>query len=81
MIIVLKEGKVLEKTNRFLENRVVLLCGDQKGRNVPLYYCPMEQWNRSILGNCSLDGPTEVSERWVRTIMVPEIYKDFAGHI
>ncbi len=73
MIIVKKEGIILEKTKHDFENEGVLNpAAYQEGESIHIFYRAVQTGNHSSIGYCKLDGPLTVAERWDKPIIVPE---------
>ena len=79
MIVVKKEGIILEKTDLEFENEGVLNPAViREGDSVHLLYRAVQNGNYSSIGYCRLDGPLTVAERWDKPVLVPEF--DYESH-
>ena len=73
MVLVKKEGIILEATNLEFENQAVLnpTC-IKEGNNVHMFYRAVKHGNYSSIGYCKLEGPLKVIERSKKPIIFPE---------
>jgi predicted GH43/DUF377 family glycosyl hydrolase len=72
MVIVKKEGVILNKSARSFENEGVLNPGViQEGNTVHMFYRAVRMGNNSTIGYCRLEGPLKVVVREDVPIMVP----------
>ena len=79
MIIVKKEGIILEKTTNDFENEGVLNPAVIRvGDSVHILYRAVSKGNYSSIGYCRLDGPLTLVERWNRPLISPEF--DYETH-
>jgi beta-1,2-mannobiose phosphorylase / 1,2-beta-oligomannan phosphorylase len=79
MLVVKKEGIILEKTELEFENEGVLNPAViRHGDSVHLFYRAVQNGNQSSIGYCRLDGPLSLVERWDKPIIVPEF--DYESH-
>lgn len=79
MVIVKKEGIILEKSSNEFENEGVLNPAVIRvGDSVHIFYRAVSKGNYSSIGYCRLDGPLTLVERWDRPIMAPEF--DYESH-
>lgn len=79
MVLVKKEGVILESTDLEFENQAVLnpAC-IQVGNTVHMFYRAVKQGNYSSIGYCKLDGPLKVVKRSEKPILYPEL--DYEKH-
>ncbi|MDP3436544.1 MAG: glycosyltransferase [Bacteroidales bacterium] len=79
MVVVKKEGIILEKSSNEFENEGVLNPAVIRvGDSVHIFYRAVSNGNYSSIGYCRLDGPLTLAERWDRPIMVSEF--DYEAH-
>jgi beta-1,2-mannobiose phosphorylase / 1,2-beta-oligomannan phosphorylase len=79
MIVVKKEGIILEKTELEFENEGVLNPAViRQGDSVHILYRAVQTGNYSSIGYCKLDGPLTMTERWNKPVIVPE--SEFESH-
>jgi len=79
MVLIKKEGIILEATKHEFENQAVLNPGCIRvGDNVHMFYRAVKQGNYSSVGYCKLDGPLKVVERAKKPILFPEY--DYEKH-
>jgi len=79
MILVKKEGILLEKTTLGFENEGVLnpaVIGE--GGYIHLFYRAVAKGNYSSIGYCRLEGPLTVEERFDRPVLFPQF--DYESH-
>lgn len=80
MIVVKKEGVILEKTNLEFENEGVLNPAVIKIDDaVHMFYRAVRKGNFSTVGYCKFDGPLNVSERNAQPLIVPELDIEAVG--
>ncbi len=79
MVVVKKEGIILEKSSNEFENEGVLNPAVIRvGDSVHIFYRAVSNGNYSSIGYCRLDGPLTLVERWDRPIIVSEF--DYEAH-
>lgn len=79
MVVVKKEGIILEKSSNEFENEGVLNPAVIRvGDSVHIFYRAVSTGNYSSIGYCRLDGPLTLVERWDRPIMSAEF--DYEAH-
>lgn len=79
MVVVKKEGIILEKNSNEFENEGVLNPAVIRvGDSVHIFYRAVSTGNYSSIGYCRLDGPLTLVERWDRPIMAAEF--DYESH-
>lgn len=79
MVIVKKEGVILEATGLEFENQAVLNPAIiQQGNTLHMFYRAVRKGNHSSIGYCKLDGPLNVVERSEKPILYPEF--DYEKH-
>jgi len=79
MVIIKKEGVILEATEREFENQAVLNPTVlQKGNNIHMFYRAVRKGNYSSIGYCRLKGPLKIVERRKNPILFPEF--DYEKH-
>ncbi|MBU1199812.1 MAG: winged helix-turn-helix domain-containing protein [Nanoarchaeota archaeon] len=79
MVMVKKEGVILEPTDLEFENQGVLNPAVvQQGNTLHMFYRAVKKGNYSSIGYCRLDGPLNVVERSKKPIMIPEF--DYEKH-
>jgi len=79
MVVVKKEGIVLEKSSNEFENEGVLNPAVIRvGDSVHMFYRAVRNGNYSSIGYCRFDGPLTLVERWERPIMASEF--DYEAH-
>ena len=79
MVVVKKEGIILEKSSNEFENEGVLNPAVIRvGDSVHIFYRAVSTGNYSSIGYCRLDGPLTLVERWDRPIMAAEF--DYESH-
>jgi beta-1,2-mannobiose phosphorylase / 1,2-beta-oligomannan phosphorylase len=73
MVLIKKEGIVLERTELEFENQAVLnpTC-IQQGNTLHMFYRAVRQGNHSTIGYCKLNGPLNVVERYTKPVLYPE---------
>jgi predicted GH43/DUF377 family glycosyl hydrolase len=73
MVIIKKEGVILEPTKLAFENKGVFnpAC-IKKGKYIHMFYRAWNKNNRSTIGYCKLEGPLKVIERAKKPILFPE---------
>jgi predicted GH43/DUF377 family glycosyl hydrolase len=73
MIVVKKEGVILQTTDLEFENEGVLNPAIIKeGNTVHLFYRAVRKGNISTIGYCKLDGPLKITTRLVAPLLSPE---------
>jgi predicted GH43/DUF377 family glycosyl hydrolase len=79
MIVVKKEGIILEKTELEFENEGVLNPAVIRvGDSVHLFYRAVRKGNYSTVGYCRLDGPLTLRERGEAPLIIPQM--DYESH-
>lgn len=79
MIIVKKEGIILEKTELEFENEGVLNpAAIRIDDSVHLFYRAVRKGNYSTVGYCRLDGPLTLRERTETPLIIPQL--DYESH-
>jgi predicted GH43/DUF377 family glycosyl hydrolase len=79
MIVVKKEGILLEKTELEFENEGVLNpAAIRVGDSVHLFYRAVRKGNYSTVGYCRLDGPLTLRERTEAPLIIPQM--DYESH-
>jgi len=79
MIVVRKEGILLEKTDLEFENEGVLNpAAIRVGDSVHLFYRAVRKGNYSTVGYCRLDGPLTLCERSEAPLIIPQL--DYESH-
>ena len=79
MIVVKKEGIILEKTELEFENEAVLNpAAIREGDSVHLFYRAVRKGNYSTVGYCRLDGPLTLRERRETPLIIPQF--DYESH-
>jgi predicted GH43/DUF377 family glycosyl hydrolase len=79
MIVVKKEGILLEKTDLEFENEGVLNPAVIRvGDSVHLFYRAVRKGNYSTVGYCRLDGPLTLRERTEAPLIIPQM--DYESH-
>jgi len=79
MIVVKKEGILLEKTDLEFENEGVLNPAVIRvGDSVHLFYRAVRKGNYSTIGYCRLDGPLTMRERTEAPLIIPQL--DYESH-
>lgn len=79
MVVVKKEGIILEKSSKEFENEGVLNPAVIRvGDSVHIFYRAVSKGNYSSIGYCRLDGPLTIAERWDWPIMTSEF--DYEAH-
>ena len=79
MVVVKKEGIVLEKSSNEFENEGVLNPAVIRvGDSVHMFYRAVRNGNYSSIGYCRFDGPLTLVERWERPIIASEF--DYEAH-
>ncbi len=73
MVLVKKEGIILESTDKEFENKAVLnpAC-IKEGNTVHMFYRAVKEGNYSSIGYCKLKGPLKIVERSEKPILFPE---------
>ncbi len=72
MVIVKKQGIILEKTTLDFENDGVLNPAVIKeGNSVHIFYRAVQKGNLSTIGYCELDGPLKIKKRQPAPILIP----------
>lgn len=80
MIVVKREGILLNKTEHGLENEGVLNpAAIRVGDNVHLFYRAVSKGNYSSIGYCLLNGPLTVEERFDTPVIFPQIAYESRG--
>ena len=73
MVIVKKEGVILEATDLEFESQAVLNPAVvQQGNTLHLFYRAVKKGNHSSIGYCKLEGPLKIVERRKSPILLPE---------
>lgn len=73
MVVVKKEGVILEVTDLEFENQAVLNPAVvQQGNTLHLFYRAVKKGNHSSIGYCRLEGPLKIVERKKSPILFPE---------
>jgi predicted GH43/DUF377 family glycosyl hydrolase len=79
MIVVKKEGIILEKTELEFENEAVLNpAAIREADSVHLFYRAVRKGNYSTVGYCILDGPLTLRERRETPLIIPQF--DYESH-
>lgn len=79
MIVVKKEGIILEKTELEFENEAVLNpAAIREADSVHLFYRAVRKGNYSTVGYCRLDGPLTLRERRETPLIIPQF--DYESH-
>ncbi|MDP4263326.1 MAG: pesticidal protein Cry7Aa [Bacteroidota bacterium] len=79
MIVIKKEGILLEKTTLGFENEGVLNPAIiSEGDSVHVFYRAVSKGNYSSIGYCRLKGPLTVEERFDRPVLFPQF--DYESH-
>lgn len=79
MVVVKKEGIILEKSSNEFENEGVLNPAVIRvGDSVHIFYRAVSTGNYSSIGYCRLDGPLTLVEKWDRPILAAEF--DYESH-
>lgn len=79
MVIVKREGVILEATENEFENQAVLNpTVVQQGDTLHLFYRAVKEGNYSSIGYCRLEGPLNIVERKKSPILFPEY--DYEKH-
>ena len=80
MIVVKKEGIILEKTELEFENEAVLNpAAIREGDSVHLFYRAVRKGNYSTVGYCRLDGPLTMRERRETPLIFPQFEYESHG--
>ena len=80
MIVVKKEGIILEKTDLEFENEAVLNpAAIRVGDSVHLFYRAVRKGNYSTVGYCRLDGPLTLRERRETPLIFPQFEYESHG--
>ena len=80
MIVVKKEGIILEKTELEFENEAVLNpAAIREGDSVHLFYRAVRKGNYSTVGYCRLDGPLTLRERRETPLIFPQFEYESHG--
>jgi predicted GH43/DUF377 family glycosyl hydrolase len=80
MIVVKREGIILEQTDLEFENEGVLNPAViAEGNNVHMFYRAVQKGNHSTIGYCRLDGPLKVVYRDKVPILTPELEFESQG--
>jgi len=80
MVIVRREGVLLEATENEFENQAVLNpTVVQQGDTLHLFYRAVKEGNYSSIGYCKLEGPLDIVERKNSPILFPEYDYEIHG--
>ena len=80
MVIVRREGVLLETTENEFENQAVLNpTVIQQGNTLHLFYRAVKEGNYSSIGYCKLEGPLNIVERKNSPILFPEYDYEIHG--
>ena len=80
MVIVRREGVLLETTENEFENQAVLNpTVIQRGNTLHLFYRAVKEGNYSSIGYCKLEGPLNIVERKNSPILFPEYDYEIHG--
>ena len=80
MVLVRREGVILEATENEFENQAVLNpTVVQQGDTLHLFYRAVKEGNYSSIGYCKLEGPLNIVERKTSPILFPEYDYEIHG--
>ena len=80
MVLIRREGVLLEATENEFENQAVLNpTVVQQGNTLHLFYRAVKEGNYSSIGYCKLEGPMSIVERKESPVLFPEYDYEIHG--